>query len=439
MAPSRWSERRLLARLAAPLVLGHAGSQLMGVVDTAMVGHLSKAALGGVGLGGAIWFGLTSIGMGVIMGVDAPIAQALGAGEPARARRVLWQGVRLAVIWGLALTALLAIAPLALPALGVKAGVAANCRGLVWARLPNVIPFLIFVAQRSYLQAVGVTRPIVLATVVGNLVNLLLDWLFIYELGLGATGAGLATSLVSIAMVVVLAAAITRAPAPADPQRRAADPVLARTVMALGLPLGLQIFAEVLVFAFAGVFASRLSETAAAAHQIAINLASLTFTMALGIGAATSVRVGHHIGHGDTPAARRAGSDGLLLSLVVMGTGGLVFIGLGHPLSALLARDGDVVGLATTLLAIAAVFQLSDGIQSVAAGALRGAGDTRSVLVANLIGHYAVGLPVSLFLGIHLGHGAPGLWWGLSAGLTATAILLVIRFRAITRHAIARV
>lgn len=439
MAADRWSERRLLARLAVPLVLGHAGSQLMSIVDTAMVGHLSKAALGGVGLGGALWFGLTSIGMGVIMGVDAPIAQAIGAGEPARARRVLWQGVRLAVSWGLVLTTLLALTPLALPALGVKPAVAASCRGFVWARLPNVIPFLIFVAQRSYLQAVGVARPIVIATVVGNVVNALLDWWFIYGLGLGATGAGLATSAVSIAMVAVLAAAIARVPTPEDPARRAAEPALARTVRGLGLPLGLQIFAEVLVFAFAGVFASRLSETASAAHQIAINLASLTFTMALGLGAATSVRVGHYVGRGDTPGARGAGFDGLLLSLLVMGVGGLVFVGLGRPIAALLSRDADVIELATTLLAVAAVFQLSDGIQAVVAGALRGAGDSRSVLVANVIGHYAVGLPVSLALGIWLGMGAPGLWWGLSAGLTGTAILLVVRFRALTRVAIARV
>lgn len=447
------SERRILARLAAPLVAGHAGNQLMGVVDAVMVGHLSTAALAGVGLGNALYFGIASFGNGVIMGVDAPIAQAIGAGEPARARRALWQGVRIALVLGLVTTALVAIAPLFLEAVGVKPAVAVECRRYVWARLPNVIPFFLFVAQRSYLQAIGKTRPIVYAMVFGNLLNLVLDVVLIYGdewLGwfglptigiprLGSAGAGIATSTVSILNVCLLGLAIARVPTPEDPARRARDVALTRTVILLGVPIGLHIFAEVFVFAFANVIASRLSENAAAAHQVAITLASLTFTMAIGIGAATSVRVGHHVGRGDTPAARHVGFQGLLLSLLVMSFGGVLFIAWGRGLASAFARDPAVIDLATTLLAIAAVFQLSDGIQSVAAGALRGAGDTRSTLWGNLIGHYVIGLPISLVLGLALGLGAPGLWWGLSAGLTATAVLLTVRFHQLTRGPIARV
>lgn len=447
------SERRLLVRLATPLVAAHAGNQLMGLVDTVMVGHLSTAALGGVGLGNALFFGLVSFGLGVVMGVDAPIAQAIGAGDPARARRAMWQGVRIGLGIGLVTTLLLALLPLLLEPVGVKPAVASECRHYVWARLANVIPFFLFVAQRSYLQAIGRTRAIVHAVVLGNLVNLVLDmilingdeflgWFGLPTLGiprLGSTGAGLATTFVGLANVVVLGLAIVRVPTPEDPARRAREPLLERVVLRLGVPIGLHIFAEVFVFALANLIASRMSETASAAHQVAITLASFTFTMSLGIGAATSVRVGYHVGRGDTPAARRVGWDGVLLSLVVMGTGGVLFIAFGRGLASSFAKELDVIAIATSLLVVAAVFQLSDGIQCVLSGALRGAGDTRFTLWSNVVGHYVVGLPVSLLLGLVLGLGAPGLWWGLSAGLTVTAGMLTWRFHHLTRRAIARV
>src|SRR6185503_18756833 len=156
-----------------------------------------------------------------------------------------------------------------------------------------------------------------------------------------------------------------------------------------------------------------------AGHQVALSLASLSFSMAIGVGAATSVRVGRAVGGGDAPAARRAGGQGITVGAILMGTSGLFFILMPRPLASLFSGDPAVIETAVPLIQIAAVFQMSDAIQAVSAGALRGAGDTRYSFIANLFGHYAIGLPVAgvLCFAAHLG--AAGLWWGLSMGLTA--------------------
>jgi MATE family multidrug resistance protein len=217
-----------------------------------------------------------------------------------------------------------------------------------------------------------------------------------------------------------------------DAAGRRAD---AREILRYGVPVGGQICAEVGIFGVATVIAARLGTLAAAGHGIALGLASLTFSAAVGIGAATSVRVGHAVGAGDLRLARHRGAIGLVVGLCVMSTFALVFLALPRPLAELFSDDPAVAAAAVPLLMIAALFQLSDGTQAISAGALRGLGDTRATLVANLVGHYAVGLPISLSLAFAAGMGAPGLWWGLSAGLTVTAAVLVGRFVVRTRVA----
>jgi len=220
---------------------------------------------------------------------------------------------------------------------------------------------------------------------------------------------------------------------------RAYRPDLARAVFWLGGPIALQLLAEVGVFAIAGVLAGRLGEEAAAAHQVAIVLASTTFTVTLGIGAATAVRVGKAVGAEAGPAAvRRAGFAGLLAGWSFMACAALLFFVLPGVLSGWLTDDVAAAQAAVPLVLVAALFQISDGTQCVAAGALRGAGDTQASLAANVIGHYAIGLPLSLILAFRLGFGVKGLWWGLSAGLTAVAVALVWRFVAISRARIQR-
>lgn len=450
-APSR-RELTLLVRLSLPLIAGHAGNQLMGLVDTAMVGRLGPAALAGVGIGNAIYLCVTLLGMGCVLGMEPLVTQAVGAGETDKARQILWQGLRVATLVGVPLTVLMMLLPGVALALGVAPQAVSTCRSYLWGRLCNPLPFLLFAAARSYLQAFHATRPIVIAMIVANLANFTGNALFIFGdaalLGIGLPaigmpamgvfGAGLASSLAAILSVLVLGKAVRSLPAPHDPTRRKYAPELLLRIFRLGSPIGLQILAEVAIFALVSLLAGRIGTLAAAGHQVAITLASFTFTVTLGISSAAAVRVGYAVGRGDVRGARRAGLLGVGLGATFMTASALTFLVLAENLARLLTDDPVVLRAAVPLIRIAAVFQLSDGIQAVAAGALRGAGDTRAPLFAMLAGYYAVGLPVALVLGLILGLGAPGLWWGLVLGLTAVAVALVVRFLWISARPIAR-
>lgn len=450
---ARRRELGAMLRLAAPLIAGSAGNQLVTFVGVALIGRIGPAALAGAGIAGGLYFAFTVFGMGCVFGMDAPTAQAVGAGEPARARRILWQGIRVGVVTGVPLTVLAGIAPFFLESAGVDPAAAAECRRYMWGRLPSVIPFLLFSAARSYLQANGVTRPIVVAVVVANKVHAVAAFPLIFgdaaltavglpAVGLpalGVFGAGLAASVATIVSLWVLAMAIRALPAPADPDRRRTDPAIVRTIMRLGTPIGAQLVAEVGVFAVVGILAGRMSAAAAAVHQIALTLASFTFTVTLGFAAATAVRVGHAVGRGDTQAARRSGLTGIALASVFMAVAALVFLALPRPLARILTDSEETIAAAVPLVMIAAMFQISDGVQAVAAGALRGAGDPHAPLAANVIGHYVVGLPIAVTAGFFAGMGAPGLWWGLSAGLTVVAAILVGRFWWLSARPIRRV
>lgn len=428
--------------LSVPLALGHLAQHLMGLVDTALLGRYSEIALAGAGIGNSLVFAVTVFGLGAVMGLDTLIPQALGAGESGRAHRLFGRGLALAVLVGVPLTAAAALMPGVLGLAGVDAAVAADATTYVYWRLPAIVPFLLFVAARSYLQAHGITRPIVLSMVIGNLVNVVADLALIFgvdSLGipaLGAAGAAAATSVVSIATMAVLLIAVRYVRRPGDDGP--AEPGTLGRIFGLGLPVGLQLVAEVGIFGLASVCAGRLGPTPAGAHQVALTLVSFTFAVVIGIGAATSVRVGRAVGRSDVPATRRAGVVGLGFGTVFMTFTAALFVLVPETLARLFTSDPDVIAAAVPLLRIGAVFQLSDGAQAIAAGALRGAGDTRSPLYGNLVGHYAIGVPVMLSLGFAGGMGAPGLWWGLSAGLTATAVALILRFLAISARPIAR-
>jgi MATE family multidrug resistance protein len=445
-----------LVALAFPLCLGHLGHQLMSIVDIAMLGRFSGAALAGSGVANGILFSVTVVGIGVIMGLDTLVPQSLGAGDARGARDLLAAGVRLALLLSLPIAAVVAFAALLLPYSGVDRDVAAEAASYLHGRLPGIAPMILFATIRSFLQAHHVTRPLVVATVMANLLNVALDWLLIFgdagleQLGLpavglpalGALGAAIATTTVGWFSVLVCAVALRgvlraqAAPPDTSAARRLGD--RARTIARLGTPVGLQLLAEVGVFALTGFLAGTLGSLPAAAHNVALVLASFSFSTAIGIGAATSVHVGHAIGAGDTGAARRAGALGMLVGAALMGAGGLLFLLFPYQLAALFSNDESVRQATVPLLRIAAVFQLSDAVQAVAAGALRGAGATRFALVANLIGHYAIGMPVAVVLCFALDMGAAGLWWGLSFGLTGVAVAQALRFRALTSRHVGR-
>lgn len=432
------SEARALVTLAIPLALQQLGFQLMGTVDAAWLGRYDDTALAAAGVGNNLLFAVTSIGMGIVMGLDTVIPQAIGAGRHADARRALHGGLRLAVLVGLAATVVVIATPIILSLANVDPDIANDARTYIYMRSVGIVPFLLSVALRSYLAARDVTRPLIVAVVLGNVLNYFLDWALIFgvpSLGipaLGVIGAAIATVIVQVLIVVVYVASIRSLDGPGRAAERSTRADLAG-IFKYGAPVGGQLFAEVGIFGVATVIAAYMGRTPGAAHTVALILCSFTFSASVGIGAATSVRVGHAVGANDLALARRRGFIGLGIGLAVMGVCAIVLVAIPRQIAALLTDSPEVIEAAIPLLMIAALFQLSDGTQAIGAGALRGLGDTRATLVGNLIGHYGIGLGISLALGFGVGMGAPGLWWGLSVGLTVTAAYLVARFVAGTR------
>ncbi|HET8733336.1 MAG TPA: MATE family efflux transporter, partial [Anaeromyxobacteraceae bacterium] len=444
LSPETRAELRALARLAAPLALASAGQSLMNVVDAAVVGRAGAVPLAGVGLGSLLFFAISVGGMGVVMGLDPLVSQSLGAGDGARARHCLWQGAWLSLLIGAVLAVPLAVVPAVLGPIGIAPDVAAQASGHLLARIPGLPAFLFFYAARSYLQGSHAPRAVLAAAVLGNVVNLLLDLLLVFGGGglpawtgplrsipaLGAVGSGIATTVATWAQALLVAWAAGQVPAGGTWARRPV-PAEMRLAVKVGLPIGLHMLAEVGLFALVGLIAGRLGAVAMAAHQVALSLASFSFNAAVGIGNAGSVRVGWAVGAGDTRGARRAGLSAFGLGATLMASWGLAFLLFPGLFARLMSSDPAVVAATTPLLAVAGLFQVSDGIQAVGAGVLRGAGDTRFTLWANVIGHWALGFPAALGLGLALGWGVTGLWWGLLIGLTAVAIALFVRFRRI--------
>ena len=445
-------EAGALGRLAAPVVTAQLGDQLLGFVDTAVVGRVDAAELAAVGLGNALYFGIAVFGVGLLISLDPLVAQARGAGDRLEPRRLMWQGVWLSVAVGIPLGVLCIVACLALAPLGIEPASAAKTTAYMASRLPGIVPMLTFVGLRCYLQASNITRPLVVAIAVANLVNLPLSWLLVMgdpglaRLGLpalgvptlGAVGAGYTTSVCSFLKLAIVAWAVQRHVAPPDDARRRIRRDLLRRTLRLGGPLGVQLTLEVFVFGIMAFFMARISTETLAAHQVAMNLAALTFMVPLGVGVAPPHPRGPPVRPGPAPGPPPPG-------LVGIGAGGLFMCAMAALLllfpatfAALVTDRPEVQAAAVPLLLIAAVFQVSDGVQIVAAGALRGAGDTRWPLGGNIVGHYVVGLPLGLTLAFVADWGASGLWWGLFTGLTLVAVALTARFVALTRRPVER-
>ncbi|RLB51772.1 MAG: MATE family efflux transporter [Deltaproteobacteria bacterium] len=450
-------EMRELLRIAFPLALSNVGNQLLGLVDTAVVGRLGEVPLGAVGLGGGLYFVVAVIGLGLMLGLDPLITQALGADDRRQARHLFVQGLSIAVAVTLPLLLLMYGAVALLPLFGIDAETARETGDYVNARLPSLLPFLLLIGGRSYLSANSITRPMVVAVIVANVINLPMSWALVFgdagltpyglpALGvpaLGVAGAGWTSTVctvVQMAIVLYAARAVGREveDEPGTSWSLRPDPAAIRRALALGTPIALTLLAEVGIFTLVGILAGVLGSRPLAAHNVALALAATTFQVALAINAAATVRVGRSVGEGDQAKARRAGFVALGVSATFMSLNGLLFVAFPEGYARLITDDPNVIAVAAPLMVVAAAFQLVDGLQVVSAGALRGAGDTRFALVANLAGHYAVGVPIALYLTWPAEMGVTGLWWGLCAGLSCVAVALVARFDRISRREIAR-
>ena len=414
-----------LLRLAVPVVVVQVGLMLMGVVDSIMVGHLSAAALASVALGNMYFMGLAIFAMGVLMALDPLVAQAVGAEDHAAIARALQRGLVLALGLTVPCGALLLTAQPFLTWIGEPREVVPAAALFARIMIPSVAPFLAFVVFRQTLQAMGRMRAIVMIIVLANLLNGLLDWMLIFgRLGapaMGVAGAAWATTVSRWAMFAGLIALswkdLRPHLVPLRPELGHWRP-LAR-MFGLGFPIGLQFLLEWGVFGTVMLLMGRLGTVPVAAHQIAINVASLTFMVPLGVAAAAAVLVGHAVGRGDARAAARAARAALATGVAFMSLMALLLLAFPVPLAKLYSRDVAVIALAATLLPIAGTFQIFDGIQVVSIGILRGLGDTRAPFVIAVLGFWLLGFPVS-----PPGWGfAPrwrrpgcggGWWWGLS-------------------------
>jgi multidrug resistance protein, MATE family len=451
---ARTSELRSLLRLAVPLSFAHVGQMAMGFVDVAVVGRLGAVPLAAVGLGNGIFFTLCVVGLGVMLGLDPLVAQAIGAREEVRARQLLWQGMWLALAVGAVLSFPIAGLTFLLEPFGVGHEVARETAAYTLTRMPSLVPLLAYAGIRSYLQAHHHTLPVVVAVVVANVANFALDYLFVFGgealpfgggalawiPSLGAAGAALATVACTFLQLAIVAWGVRAVPLQkVSSSVRRINRSEIRLALRVGGPVGLQMGAEVGVFALAGFLAARIGADAAAAHQIALTLASATFCAAVGVASAGAVRVAHAIGAEDASRTRGAGMLAFALGGSFMAVCAIGFLLWPQSLASLLTDEPEILREAVPLLAVAAAFQISDGLQAVGAGVLRGAGDTRFAFLANLAGHYLVGLPIALVAGFVLGQGVVGLWYGLAAGLTAVALTLLVRFVRMSARPIPRI
>jgi len=408
-----------------------------------VLGRVSKIDLAAVALGRNIGFAAQTLSMGLAMALEPLASQAVGAGDGKRAWRAYTATLEtITVAWIptmiFALACTFALAPL-----GVDAIVVARVRQFLVAWAPGLYAFPCFIAGKTLLQAHQKTRPALVAAIVANVVNLVVCNLLVRgddalaaiglpRIGLprlGALGSGIALTVAG----VLLASMVSRAAFDMRPREHESSPRIARTeIVRVGMPVGLQMLAEVGVFALVSVLTGHFGAVAVSANQIALGLASFTFMGALGVSGATAVRVGHAIGAHDASSARRAGLVGIAMGALGMSVGGIVFALAPHVLVRLFTHDPEIVSLGVAFVRIAALFQLFDGMQAVGAGALRGAGDVRVAFAAGAVSYWGVGLPLALFLGFVEGHGALGMWWGLSASLVTAAMIFLVRFVVLT-------
>lgn len=407
----------------------------MGLVDTIMVGRVSSVDLAAVAVGNLYFFGVAVFGMGVLFALDPVVSQAVGARDAvAIARGVQRGGVLAAGLAGLAMLLMLPAGPLlelARQPPEVIPVAADYTHGLIL----GVFPFYGFVVFRQSLQAMGRVRPIVLVVVAANVLNVVLNWMWVFGNAgfspMGAVGSSWATTVSRwFLMLALLAAAWPLLSPSLIPLRREAlalKPL--RRLLRVGAPVGGQQLLEFGVFGAAGLFMGLMGAVALASHQVALQLAALTFMLPVGVAQATSVLVGQAVGRGDPPAARRATGAGVLVGVGIMTVTAITFLTIPELLARGFSDDVMVVAVAASLFPVAGVFQVFDGLQVVTAGALRGVGDTRVPMLIGLVGFWFIGLPVSAWLAFQRDAGPVGIWWGLAIGLGVVSILLTLRVR----------
>ena len=444
-------EIRPMLHLAAPLAMAELGWMSMGFVDAVMAGRLGAAAIGAGSLGNMLFFPIAICGTGMLLGMDTLVAQSFGAKDATACRRTLVQGLWMAAALAPVVALLLALTIPLLRATGTNPRVMELLGPFVDALLWGVPPLLFYSAFRRYLQAMNIVKPITFAVVSANLLNFGGNWLLMYgnwgAPRLGLEGSGFSTSISRLYIALVLLIAVLRhhrksayphLPAKVGHASACQRPLagasflgwrpqwpIIRRLIALGFPSAMQILVEGAVFGVVTVMAARFDEVSLAAHSIAVNVISITFMVPLGISSAAAVRVGQAVGRKDPQGIAVSGWTALLLGAGFMSSAGVALAFVPRWIARLYTPEAAVIAASAALLRIAALFEVFDGLQVVATGALRGLGDTRTPALAHFAGYWIIGMPVAYVLCFTYGWGVTGIWVGLTSALILIGLILL--------------
>ncbi len=426
-------ELRPTLALALPMIVGQVSQMLIGLSDNAFIGRVGTVELAAAAFTHGIFGMFYIVGIGLLLPVGVFTARDHGAGDDTGCVAWLRHGRAMSLVVGITALALLAGLSTQLHRFGQPPEVVAVMKPFYLLIAASLIPTLYFQVQRQYLDAMGrpwVGTSIMLADIA---LNALLNWIFIWgHLGapaLGLTGSGVATLIARTVAVGIIALWLRREPGTGGGW----EWIRFRAMLQMGVPAGGSLLFESGAFAAAALMMGWLGATALAAHQIALSCAALTFMVPLGLSMATSIRISKTLGEGRRDVLCAIGFGSLGLSGVVMLTFAVVFMTGGAWLARGFTVDSAVITLAAQLLGVAALFQLFDGTQVVASGALRGLTDVKVPTVITFVAYWLVSLPVGYLLAFHTGLSALGLWIGLASGLASAAVLLGWRFHRLTR------
>jgi multidrug resistance protein, MATE family len=440
------TELRSLLLLATPIIIAQLAHTAMGFVDTVMAGRVGPRDLAAVALGNSIWVPVFLLMTGILLATTPKVAQRFGAGEQPSIGPLVRQALWLALAVGAGAAALLWNAEGILRLMDIEPNLIGPSMGYLRAVACGFPAVALFHVLRCFSDGLGHTRPTMVLGLIGLLLNIPLNYIFIYgKLGLpamGGVGCGWATALVMVFMLLGMLWWVKWAPyyQPSllfERFERPHWPVI-RGLLALGLPMGIAVFAESSIFAVIALLIGGLGATVVAGHQIALNFSSMVFMIPYSLGMAVTVRVGQALGRRNPRDARFAAGVGMASALAYACLSASLILLLREQIVQIYSPDPAVIALAATLIVYAALFQLSDAVQVTAAGALRGYQDTRVTMLLTLFAYWGIGLPVGYSLGLSDWFGEPsgphGLWQGLVVGLTCAAIMLAIRLRSSARR-----
>lgn len=440
-------ESKLLLKLAGPIVLGQVGQNLISLADTIMVGSLGSSALGAAAFAGSIFYLFLLFGIGMLAPLAALFAKAEGQQDYPYGGSLLKHSVLIASVVGILITALLFPLTPALSLLGQTEEVYRLGRLFFEILLFSLLPTLLFQAYKQFTDGIGKTNISMFVMGFGVLFNILGNFLLIHgHWGLpklGLQGSAYATLISRILMALLMIFYVHLNPSFKHYFKEhwvhRFDHYLLKNLIRLGVPNGLTFLFEVGAFTSAAVMMGWFGATPLAAHQVALSLASTSFLITMGVGIAASIRVGYELGRENFPAARFAGFTAVKIGAAYMVLCALGFYFLRNWFPTFYVSDPDVIFWAAQFFVVVALFEVSDGIQAVSIGALRGLSDTKWPSLIAFIAYWVLGLPIGYLLAFHGGVGPIGIWLGLLIGLTSAALMLTYRFHVLSRRLVAKI